>query len=232
MSSPIFADVPSAFSGIVPVNFTVDNITAAKVVQEPLLAAVESATTPLYYGGCTIIDLTASSTDGASKNVIIYTGRITTTQETTQTGAMATTTSTATRVNNSFINDGFLIGDLVMLFSPVGTTRNAGVDGILCTVTTVAALTLTFSGTPIAALALATGTRLVRVSNLFMAPVAASSGTNGTLANVKILGNSLDQSSIFTERKLGSTEMLIAAMQSNVSALPAYVNISGQVARY
>ena len=75
MSSPIFADVPSAFSGIVPVNFTVDNITAAKVVQEPLLAAVESATTPLYYGGCTIIDLTASSTDGASKNVIIYTGR-------------------------------------------------------------------------------------------------------------------------------------------------------------
>lgn len=232
MSNPLYAALPVSFPTIVPVTFTVTNGTSAKVVQEPLLAAAESATTPLYYGGCTVIDLTASSTDAVSKDVILYSGRITTTQETTQTGAMATTTSTVTRVNNSFITDGLLVGDLVMLFSPVGTTPNAGVDGIPCTVTGVAALTLTFNGTPIAALALATGTRLVRVSNLFRAPVAANSGTNGTLINARLLGNVLDQTSIPTERKLGATDMLIIGMQAAVSALPAYVSISGQVARY
>jgi len=231
MSRPSYAAVPVGFQQIRPVTFTVTNGTAAKVVQEPLAAAAAGATSPLYYGGCTIIDLTATSSDVA-KDVILYEGVVTTTQETTATGAMTTTASTITRTNGTFITDGYKVGDNVMIFAPEGTTPNAAVDGILATLTTVVALTLTANGTPFGALTLATGSRVVRVANLFRATVAASSGTTASAPNVKLLGNAQDQSAILAEKKLGATDMLIIAMQAAVGALPAYVSIAGQVARY
>jgi hypothetical protein len=230
MSRPSYAAVPVGFQQIRPVTFTVTNGTAAKVVQEPLAAAAAGATSPLYYGGCTIIDLTATSTD-VVKDVILYEGVVTTT-ETIATGAMTTTASTITRTNGTFITDGYKVGDNVMIFAPEGTAPNAAVDGILATLTTVVALTLTANGTPFGALTLATGSRVVRVANLFRATVAANSGSSATIPNVKLLGNSQDQSAVLGEKKLGSSDMLMIAMQANVGALPAYLSVAGSVARY
>jgi len=232
MSNFSNAITPAYFESIGPVSFVAGNSTLAKVLVEPKVGAAAAGTLPAFYGGCTIIDLTASSTDAASKDVYIYLGRIFTTQETTATGAMTTTTSTIPRTNGSFITDGWLVGDLVMTFAPVGTAPNASMDGVLGVVTTVAALTLTVNGTPFAALTLAAGTRIVKVSPLFRAPVAASSGTNGTAPNVLFQGNALDSTATPLERKLGTTDMLIGAMQAAVAALPAYVSFTGQVARY
>jgi hypothetical protein len=145
---------------------------------------------------------------------------------------MTTTTNTIARAAGSFITDGWKAGDLAMTFAPANTAFNASQDGVLGTITTVAAGTLTVNGTPFAALTLAAGTRIVRVRPHFRATVAANSGTNGSSPSVALLGNGQDGSVLRTELKLGSSNMLIAAMQSAVSALPAYVSISAVTALY
>lgn len=233
MSSFANAITPALFQSVGPVSFVAGNGTTAKVVIEPQVGAAAAGTLPAFYGGCTYIDLVASSTDAAGKDVLLYEGRIFTTQETTNTGAMSTAgTNTITRAAGSFITDGWQVGDVAMIFAPVGTAANAAVDGIIGVLSGVAAGVLTASGAPWANLALASGTRVVKVGQLFRATVAANAGNSATIPSVSLLANAMDASIIRTERKLGSTEMLIVAMQAAVAALPAFVSISGQMARY
>jgi hypothetical protein len=232
MSNFANAITPALFPAIGPVSFVAGNTTIAKVVVEPQLGAVATGFLPAFYGGSTVIDLTASSTDSVAKDVLLYAGTIATTQDTTNTGAMTTTTSTIPRTTGSFIADGWLVGNTAMMFAPVDTAPNVAVDGIACVVTGVTALTLTLNGTPIAALALAAGTRIVKVGQLFRATITANAGNTAAIPNVTLLANSMDSSIIKTERKLGPTNMLIAAMQATLSALPATISITGQLARY
>lgn len=232
MTRAIYANVPVAFLQPPPVSFSVTNSTVAKVLIEPQPAVAETSTTPQYYGGCTAIDLVATSSDASNKALMIYQCTVATTQDAGNTGAMTTTTSTIPRTTGSFITDGFLVGDQVMTFAPFGTAPNAGVDGIPCILTGVAALTLTLSGTPIAALALAAGTRVVRVNTHGRVPVLANSGTDGTVASTQLIGNALDNSLLTTELKLGPLNLLAVAMQAAVSALPALVSVASTIARY
>lgn len=231
MSNFANAVTPAFFQGIGPVSFIAANGVAAKVLVEPQVGSAAVGTLPAFYGGSTVIDLTAVSTD-IVKDFFLYQGKILTTQDAAATGAMTTTTSTIPRTVGSFITDGWQVGDLVMTFAPVGTAANAAMDGISGSVTAVSDLTLTVSGTPFAALTLAAGTRVARVAPLFRTTITAVAGMDGVVANVALLGNSKDSSSIRTERKLGPTDMLIGAMQAAVGALPAFVAISGQLARY
>ena len=232
MTNPVNAAVPAGFSSH-RISLTVSNTTIARVLIEPQLAAVATTTSPLFYGGSTLIDMIGASTDGTSRDVFFYDGFIRTTQETTNTGAMATTASTITRTNGSFIADAWGPGDQVMIFAPVGTAANAAVDGILGVVTAVVALTITVNGTPFGVLSpLAAGTRIVRMTPWFRAPVAANAGTNGTTANVKLLGNALDVATITIERKLGSSNLIAVHLPVQASALPAAVSITATIARY
>lgn len=226
MSNALYAAVPASFdSGIA--SFTATNGWPAKILVDTQSAAAATATTPLYYGGATIIDGTISSTDSASKDVQFYRCKVLS----TITGT--TTTSTIPRASGSYITDGWKVGDVGMLFAPVSAGPNAAVDGILFTVTGVVALTLTLNGTPIAALALAANTRVCKVSPTFKTAVAANSGTNNAVSNVAILGNGMDSgSTVKTERKLGANDIFACAMGSAVSALPAYVTVEAQFARY
>lgn len=232
MTRAVYANVPAAFLQPPPVNFSITNGTIAKVVIDTYAAAAAGATSPAYYGGCTAIDLVATSTDGSNKALMIYQCTVATTQDAALTGAMTTTTSTIPRTTGSFITDGYLVGDQVMTFAPFGTAPNVGVDGIPCIVTGVAALTLTLSGTPIAALALAAGTRVVRANLHNRVPVLANSGTDGVVASTKIIGNTLDNSLLTTEIKLGPLNLLAVAMQAAVSALPALVSVGPTISRY
>lgn len=232
MSGSYNAIVPVGFPRPAPATFVAGNTTVAKVLIDAFPAAAASGNLPSYYGGCTMIDCVASSSDGSNKDVLLYTGTIATTQSSGATGAMTTTTSTIPRTTGSFITDGWLVGDLVMTFSPFGTAPNAAMDGILGVVTTVAALTLTVNGTPFAALTLATGTRIVKVTPHLRQTVAATAGTASGIASQGLLAAATDGSTLKTEMKFGPNNMLIAAMQSAVSALPAYVSIDPTVALY
>lgn len=240
MSSPTNAITPALFLNPAPTTFTVGNTTVAKVVVDTFAGAAATGTLPAFYGGCTVIDLTASSTDVA-KNLMIYIGTVMTTVDagsvTGATTSTATTNATLVRTNGSFITDGYRIGDLVMLFAPtaVGSAfAPQTVEGTLATVTAVSATTLTFNGIPTGwtAITVTTGTRICRMTPHFNAPIAASAGTNGTTASVALLGNTMDGSYVRSELKLGSTNILAAAMTANVGALPAYVSVDAVVALY
>lgn len=232
MANPINAIVPGLFESAA-CSFVNGNGTAARVVVEPQPGAAATGNLPAFYGGFSLLDLIASSTESSSsRDVQLWLAEVLTTQDATNTGAMVTTTSTIPRASGSFIADGWRLGDLVMTFAPPGTAPNAAMDGILGIVTTAAAGTLTVNGTPFAALTLAAGTRVCRVSPLMRAPVAAGSGTNGTTAAVSLLNGALDGSIVAGERKFGPSDMLVAGMQSAVTAGATYVALVAQYARY
>jgi hypothetical protein len=233
MSNPQNAVLPSGFDRAGPVGFIAADSTLAKVLVEPQAGAAVAGTSPLYFGGASVIDGTISSTDSADKEVMLYAGQVMTTQETTATGVMATTTGTITRINGSFITDGWRVGDTVMLFCPANAARVAGVDGVLGIVTTVAALTLTVNGTPFtASTPLVAGMRACRMHAQARIAVPLGSGTVAGAASVALVGNGADGSTITTEMKLGPTDLLAVAMAAATSALPATVNVDATIARY
>lgn len=234
MSNTTYAAVPAYFRHAPAVTLIAANGTAAKVLVDPMASAVASIIappTPLYYGGGTVLDMTATSTDGSDKILSVWHGYVATTVGSV-TGAVTTTTSTIPRASGSWVTDGWLVGDLVMTFAPTGVAPNASVDGVLGIVTAVSTSTLTLSGTPLAALALATGTRICRMSHLFKATVAANSGTNGTLSAVSLVNSAMDGSALRYERKLGESDLIAISAASAISTLPAYINVAAQVARY
>jgi hypothetical protein len=230
MSNTLYGIVPAAFINAIATLIAADG-TAAKVLIEPQAAAAATATTPLFYGGGTAIDITAASSDTVAKDVILWHGQVLTTVG-ASTGTAATTTGTITRTTGSFITDGWKPGDLVMVFNAPDQARQAGVDGVLGIVTAVTATTLTVNGTPFSAATITSGARICRMAQDLRAPVQAGAGTNGTTANAALLNNTLDSSILRTERKLGANELLAVSVASAVSALPAYINVGAQVARY
>lgn len=236
MASPQYAITPSNFITPDPTTFIAANATAAKIVVEPQPEAAITATLPPFVGGATLLDLTATSTDAAAKDVLVYLGTLMTAQDATATGNVTLTAqNNLARVNGSWIADRWVVGDLLMSFAAPGTAQVAtGIDGIVGTVTTVTALNLTVNGTPFAAgtNVLTAGTRLVNVSQLFRTTIAANSGNSATIPNVSLLGSPQDAAIIRTELKLGSTSFLIVAMQAAVAALPAFITLSPRLARY
>lgn len=231
MSGPVNAITPALFNSPPPVTFIAANGTTAKVVVDQMAPAIATTLAPALYGGGTVIDMVGISSDSVARDVILYMGAVATTQG-GATGAMTTTTSSIPRTSGSFIADGWQVGDIAMCFAPPGTAPNAGVDGIPCTVTAVSALGLTLNGTPIAALTLAAGTRVCRMAQRVRQTVPAGAGTNGSVPSQAMVASYGDGSMVRTELKVGANNILAAAMQSAVSALPAVVSLSSIVAQY
>lgn len=237
MSSPRFTVTPAKFDTPKPTSFTVTNSTVAKVVIEPQVKApgVAATPTPDFYGGGTLLDLVAASTDAAPKDIIMWLGTILSTVGAASGAVTLTAQNKLSRVAGSWITDKWLVGDLVMTFAPVGSAQvAAGIDGIVGVVTAVVALDLTVNGTPWVAGAqvLTTGTRVVNVSQLFRATIAANAGNTAAIPNASLLANPMDSAVIKSELKLGEGSMLIASMQAAVAALPAYISLSPRIALY
>ena len=229
MSNPLNAAVPASFQNASVTLIAADGV-AAKVLVDVMPAAAATPTSPLYFGGGSVIDATAVSTDAVSKDLILWQGQVLTVVG-AQTGAAPVTASAIGRGAGDFIVDGWKPGDLLMCFAAAGMARQA-TDGILGIVSAVTAGSLSVHGAPFTALALAAGVRICRVSYEFRAPIPASSGTNGVLPNVGLLNHGCDASVIRFERKLGLNELLAVSAAAAVSALPAYVNVGAQLARY
>lgn len=238
MTQAAYGNLPAGFRSPKPIAFTVTNGTVAKVLVDQIPAANASGSLPPYYGGGTLIDLTATSTDAATKNVILYVGTVLTTQDSTGTGTITTgSQNTLTRAAGSWIADGWEVGAMAMIFTAAGTAQVAtGIDGLPLIVTGVTATLLTFNGTPLAAGAnvLTSGTRILAVADKSQTPVTANAG-NGTVPNVRLLGTNAsqqDNSAVTTELKFGADNMLIAAMAAAVAALPAQVKLLPSITRY
>jgi len=230
MTQPIYADTPAAFICPKPTTFTVTYGTRAKVLVDQYANANASGSLPSYYGGCTVLDLVASSTDASNRDLEIYVATVLYT--TGSSDSIAINGTNITRTTGSFLTDGFRVGDLFMAFAADNVSRN-GDDGILGIITAVAALQLDFNGTPYSNVGehFNNGTRLCTVGLRLRAPIAANSG-NGTIPNVSLLNNAMDTAQCRFEQKLGANNLLIGRMPVAVGALPATVTVVPTLARY
>lgn len=236
MTQPAYGNLPAAFRSPRPVGFVAANGTTAKILVDQIPASVAIGALPPYYGGGTLIDLTATSTDAAAKDAILYVGTVLTTQDSTATGSITTgAQNTLTRTAGSWLADGFEVGLLAMVFAAAGGVQVVtGIDGLPLIVTGVTATVLTFNGTPLAAGAniLSSGSRILSVADKSRNSVAANAG-NGTIPNTLLLANAQqDNSKVTSELKFGPANMLIVAMGSAVSALPAQVKLTPSIAAY
>lgn len=230
MSNPQNAVVPSGF---VRRNVTLIAAlaTAARVLVDATPAAAATATSPLYYGGASLIDLTAVNAASTQVNVQLWAAQIKTTAG-GATGTLTAAASTLTRASGSFIADGFRVGQLVMIFADPAAAVEVN-EGILCVITGVAALQLTFNGTPLTAGTVTAGARVCTVSPKFVVQLPASAGVSAAVPSVDMLhGNGNDGFADRAEFKLGATDLLAVSALAAVPALPAYVSVDAAVARY
>lgn len=212
----------------------------------PDSTAFPSSQTQVTRGGQRVIGGGITSTDGTARDVLLYRGKVLTTQSTPATGALAVaTTSTITRAAGDFRADNWGIGDAVMVFGTPPSATTFGVAGmpdysstpavlasvgILAIVTGVAALTLTVSGTPLLAESLV-GCRLIRVAQAFRQTVALQAGNAAATSAALLIGgsNDLDINNLLAADRgisLGAEDVLLVAAQAAISALPAQLNFS------
>lgn len=234
MSSPDHAIVPSAFKGGLPCSFIAADGTKAKLIADVTTPQAASTTLARLIGGSSIIDMTVASTDAVAKEMVVWYGTVYTTAG-GATGTLSTTTGTIVRASGSFITDGWVPGDLVMMFAP--TVKSAAIaaganDGIVGVVTGVAALTLTVNGTPFSATTVAATTRICRMAYGFRTGIPANSGTSSAIPNVSLLNNGNDSSLLKYEKKLGADDVVALSMAAAVSALPAYISVEAVLALY
>lgn len=230
-------------------SLTVNNTTLGKILvdcQAPAVVAAISGETALpgessvrqriLEGGVRIIGGSISSTDGTARSILIYIGECLTTQDTTNTGVLALTTGSITRVNGSFITDGWKIGDAVMVFGPTTApnvgSATAGNTGLILPVATVAAGTLTVPAASFTAdAALPAGARLFRVALRTRRAVAITAGYADATPAVALLGGTQDPATASLPDagwELGAANALIVAMVANISAIPARIDIMAE----
>ncbi|KAF0813574.1 hypothetical protein IGB42_01925 [Andreprevotia sp. IGB-42] len=221
--------LPAVFRHLPPVTFIAANGIAAKVLAEPTPAA--PGNTPALYGGSTLIDITASSSDTVNRDLQLYVANQTTTVG-TATGMASVTLQTVVRANGDFIADGWRVGDLLMLFAPAGAAAQAS-EGVLGIVTAAASSTLTVNGTPFTAVgSLTAGTRICRVKPHLRVTLPANAGSDGITPTVGLLNHGKDGAAVRSELKLDAASLLVAALPVAISALPAFASLSAVVALY
>jgi len=233
MSFPDYATTPVGFQQIPPLSFVNASGTALRALIDGALypqsaGGANGALPPAYYGGVGAIDLQATSTDSAPRDVLFYEGVVVATQG-ASTSTLSTTATTIVRAAGDWAADGRRIGDQVVLMAPSAGPGNAQ-DGIVCSVSAVTATTLTVAGLSVNA-SLVAGTRMVLVKPLGRVTVAAGAGTNGTANAVDVLTTLAGYTTLKTDRRFGVNDMLLAGMQAAVTAGLA-VSLGGNLSRY
>jgi hypothetical protein len=218
-------------------SLTLTNTTKCKILMDvtpaQVVAAVSGETAQpgesavrqrVLTGGARIIDGKVTSTDAAAKSLKTYIGEQLTLYANMGTATTtATTNATITRSTGSFITDGWIAGDQVMLDGAVSAANN----GTVATITAVAATTLTLSGVTAVSVAETQGAgfRLIRLVQTGQIPVPANSGNSDSILPVKLFGHAND---VYNDLgiQLGATNLLIGALVANASALPAAIQVS------
>lgn len=233
MSALVNAVAISNYETPEPLTFSANSVAGVLRTAVPVFgAAVASAFTPLLYGGCSLLDLLATSSDVAARDFQFYTGKVVTTQG-GGTGAITTGATTLTRVTGSWVTEGYQIGDLITVQSP-GNMQPTNADGLVGIVSNVTALVLTFVNVGAAfpaATALNAGSGIYVISPWQRVTVPASAGTSASVPNFSVLGSSSESSQLRSEKKLDATSIVLAAPVTALTAGSSYVSFSAVVGR-
>jgi hypothetical protein len=166
--------------------------------------------------GSRIHAIACANDDTNTPTLTLYRGSV---LSTNAAAGMAITTSTITRTSGSFVADGWLANNRVFVMNETNNLANQIVQPL----SSVAAGTLTFSGTPLHTDASPpTSLQLVRASLLWALAVVAGAGNTSAVPAQNVLQPSQYPSfypAPDTFLMLGPNEILIAVLSGTVTAL-------------
>lgn len=221
--------VPGSVQDVGMASFVAASGTAAKILIDitppRMLAPISGESPPVprpLQGGQRIIDATASSTNAAQNNLVVF-DALQATVVTAVSGAgsvSAPTANTLVRIGGDWRADGIKIGDSVALFAATGPAFVAAEanEGAVFPVTAISAdgKTLSTSAT-LATGQLQVGTRAVRLSQDYVTSVAANAGNAPNIPNTPLLSNGADNSADRIGADLGPASLMVVAMQAAIS---------------
>jgi len=207
------------------IQLTDQHSTRPRVVCKGGTAVAYSASDPTVYreGGSRIHALSVTTNDAANNTVVLGRARRRTLVSDMGTASIATT-STITRSSGSFVTDGFLVGQRIAIL-PLnegdGANLTTAANGQILTLTTVAATTLTVSGTPLIAETILAGFAIYQMMQHSVTSVPLNSGFASGVPAVSLLSSSVmpwvdDTPNRFLT--LGPTEYLWAAAGTALGA--------------
>lgn len=173
------------------IQLTDQHSTRPRLVCKGGTAVAYSASDPTVYreGGSRIHALSATTNDAGNNTCLLGKARQRTLVSNMGTASIATT-STITRSSGSFVTDGFLVGQRIAIL-PVnpedGSNLTTAGNGLICTLTAVAATTLTVSGTPLTAETILAGFAIYQLTQLGVVSVPLNSGFASGVPAVSLL---------------------------------------------
>lgn len=235
MANPAFTVTPSGYQNLNCAGaFGSTSGTAIRALVDGTLLAPTSAssTTPALYGGAALIDLHASSTDTVARDLLLYEGKVMTTQGAGATGTLSSTANSIVRAAGNWITEGWKPGHGVILVGPDSLLEDAQA-GVFAVITGVSALTLTLAGTPLTVNAgLASGTRVVRARPIGRVSLKAQQGmTTADPTPLDVISTLANGRTMRQEWKVGFNDMLLAGPTTAVTA-GTQVSVGGTLALF
>ena len=198
-------------------------------VQATAFVAAHSTTValPIFTAGSSgsrVHGIGVTSTDSGANTAILYHGERMTLQSAMGTGAHVDSVDSITRTSGSFVTDGWLLGDR-MLVSGSTTLLN----GFFATLTTIAALTLTFAtGNTSASEDFPTGAIVYRLSQLHLTTLAANAGNAASTDSLDMLITDYPIADVTPDRYiiLGANDILAMSFGTAIGASPDRVDVT------
>lgn len=177
--------------------------------------------------GARVHGISVASTDDGANTAILYYAKRMTLQSAMGTGAFVDnggSPDTITRTSGSFVTDGFLVGDRILVSGPT-TLANS----FFVTLTTVAALTLSFAtATTDTAENFPTGAIIYKLSQLHLTTLAANAGNAAATDALDMLITDWPIADITPDRyiTLGANDSLAMSLGTAVGASPDRVDVA------
>jgi len=173
-----------------------------------------------------------TSTDAGASTAILYQGTRMTLQSAMGTGAFVDGSGgddTITRTSGSFVTDGWLLGDRLLVVGPRSGPLTTLLNQFFVTITTLAAATLSFTtNTTSTAEDFPSGAIMYRLSQLHKTTVAINAGNVAGTSSVDMLITDYPIADATPDRYiiLGANDILAMSMGTAVGASPDRVDIT------
>ena len=176
--------------------------------------------------GARVHAIAVANTDAGANTALLYYAKRMTLQSAMGTGAFLNnggSPDTITRTSGSFVDDGWLIGDRLLVSDPT-TLANS----FFVTLTVVAALTLTFvTGTTDTAENLPTGAIMYKLAQLHLTTLAINAGNAAATDALDLLGADMPTVDVSPDRYLTieADDALVMSLGTAPGASPDRVDV-------
>ena len=182
--------------------------------------------------GARVHGISVANTDAGANTAILYYAERMTLQSAMGTGAFVDGgggSDTITRTSGSFVTDGWLIGDRLLVSGAVGTPLTTLANSFFVTLTAVAALTLTFAtATTNTAENFPSGAIMYRLAQLHLTTLAINAGNAAATDALDMLITDWPIADVTPDRYviLGANDALAMSLGTAVGASPDRVDVA------